>query len=458
MVWNNANTFRRLFCSKINNTENSREVIGLFSMKEENKNIKYTLYILTMLFFILCIITSLKYGDNNLLGSYNKMDDDDVKYIRSAWNILDTGVLSYHTPGVKTVFIMPGISYTLAFFMKIFGKLNGVVAFRIFQGLFQTLSVFIIYFIGRKLFNSKVGLLAAIMDMIYIPELWSTNIILTETLFKFFLVLLVYISIYAIEEKEFKYYIWGGVVWGIATLYRPTTAAFPMIILFMWITKKYKFTEMIKFGIVTTLVFAAIMSPWWVRNYKGFGKFVPLTISAGNPMSQGGYISYNEDIDYHPVEYSDDPIEQDTLYKESFKYRVKNIMVKRPFAYAKWYLVEKSVLLWIAPFYWKEIWGIKIEFVAVYHALLLILGIIGMIKYLRNIKGYKNSNKYSYDTYSLSMYKPSSEPKFLNAKILSFVLLFFYITHLPYIAFSRYGYPSMFVFMIYASYLILGEK
>ncbi|MBU5593262.1 glycosyltransferase family 39 protein [Clostridium sp. MSJ-4] len=429
----------------------------MFSMKYEKKNIKYALYIITALFFIICVITSLKYGDYNLLGSYEKMDNDDVRYIRSAWTILDTGILSYHNPGEKTVFIMPGISYTLAFFMKIFGRVEGVMAFRIFQGVLQSLSIFIIFFIGRKLFNSRVGFWAAIIDVFYIPEIWATNVILTETIFKFFLVLLIYISIYAIEEKQFKYYIWGGAVWGLATLYRPTIAAFPMVILFMWIYKKYEIRDMLKFGIVTTVVFAIIMSPWWVRNYKVFGEFIPLTLSSGNPMVEGSYINYDESIDYYAPERSDDVIEQNKLYIENVKYRFKHVMLKRPFAYAKWYFIDKGLTLWTVAFYWKEIWGISRVVVMIYHILILILGIIGMIKYLRKARRSKNISSRSYDSYSLGIYRASTKSSISSGKILFFVLIFFYITHIPYITFSRYGYPTMFIFMIYATYLFFGE-
>jgi 4-amino-4-deoxy-L-arabinose transferase-like glycosyltransferase len=62
--------------------------------------------------------------------------------------------------------MMPGLSYVLAFFMMIFGKLEGITAFRVFQAIIQTASLVLVFLIARKLFNSKVGIIAVIISFL----------------------------------------------------------------------------------------------------------------------------------------------------------------------------------------------------------------------------------------------------------------------------------------------------
>ncbi len=407
--------------------------MSMFELKNEKKYIKMSLLIICSLFLFLCIFSSLKYGDYNLLGSYEKMNNDDVKYIRSAWTLIDTGRFTYHDPAEPTAFIMPGLPFVLAFFMTIFGKFGGIIAFRLFQGVIQTLSILIIFFIGRKLFNSKIGLIAALIDALYIPEIWSTNIILTEAMFKFLLVLLIYICIYAIDTKKTKYYMWGGAVWGITALFRPTISAFPAVVLIMWFHKKYKLQEMIKYTAITTAVFCAVMSPWWIRNYIAFDRFIPLTLSSGNPLIQGSYINYDESIDYYPWTSVDDRIEQEHYYKENVKYRFKHYMLKRPGAYAKWYFIDKTKELWNAPFYWREIFKVNVYLAGLYHYIIMISSFIGAVFYFKDIRSKKLDNM---------------------TMIIFWIIAFFAVIHIPYVTFSRYGYPVMAMFILLSSYAI----
>lgn len=89
--------------------------LALFSLKEERKLIKRILYITCTLFFVICVISIFAYGNSTLLGSLSNPNNDDVKFIRSAWLLRETGNYYYHNPGTATVFMMPGLSYSLAF-------------------------------------------------------------------------------------------------------------------------------------------------------------------------------------------------------------------------------------------------------------------------------------------------------------------------------------------------------
>jgi 4-amino-4-deoxy-L-arabinose transferase-like glycosyltransferase len=403
----------------------------MFSLENEEKRIKQSLFIILALFFIINLGVVIKYGSGNFLGSIEKMDNDDVKYIRSAWTLMDTGKFTYHKVDEPTVYIMPGLTFVLSFFMLIFGKTNGVLAFRIFQVILQTLSIYLLFLIGRKLFNSKIAIVACVLNSLYVAEYFVSTIILTESIFKFLLLLLVYISIYAVEEKKTLYYILGGLVWGITCLFRPTIAAYPIVILIMWLVKKYSFKDMVKYTLITSAVFCVILSPWWIRNYKVYDRFIALTLSTGNPFLQGTYVNYDQTKDYTPYKSRDTVIETNEVEIETGIYRLKTYARKEPLKYLYWYTIGKTIKLWNMPFYWVEVLGVSFVSAEVFHLLIIGTGLYGIIRAFKK--------------------------KDMDYLVAFLVIAYFNVMHLPYYTFSRYSYPVMPLVMLFSSYVIVNR-
>jgi hypothetical protein len=119
----------------------------MFGIKIEDKRIRNILLSVEIIFLVTAMFYVIKYGNSLLLGSLQKFDNDDVKYIRSAWNLIDHGTISYENIKEPTVYIMPGLTMVLSGFMLAFGKLGGITAFRIFQVLLQGGSLYLIFLI-----------------------------------------------------------------------------------------------------------------------------------------------------------------------------------------------------------------------------------------------------------------------------------------------------------------------
>ena len=83
----------------------------MFSIKKEEKNIKVALILIEVIFALIALLYILKFGDSTLLGSMESFDNDDVKYIRSAWNLVENKILSYENITEPTVYIMPGLTF-----------------------------------------------------------------------------------------------------------------------------------------------------------------------------------------------------------------------------------------------------------------------------------------------------------------------------------------------------------
>jgi hypothetical protein len=403
----------------------------MFSLSKEKTWIKLALLLMLVVTLAISLFAIFKYGNYFLLGSMDKMDNDDVKYVRSAITLLEKGMFTYHDVNTPTVFIMPGHPVLLAGIMQIFGTGDsGITAFRVFQALLQACCLYLIFLIGREVFNSKVALLACLIDALYIPEISNVGVILTEIEFKTLLLLMVYVSLYALKTRQTKYYFWGGVIWGLTCLFRPTIAAYPGVILIMWFVHKYSFKEMLKYTLVVVGVFVVIMSPWWVRNYLDFNRVILLTLSSGNPFLQGTYINYDQTRDYVPYTPDPDAIKNDKIEMDTGKYRLMTYGKQHPLEYIKWYTLGKSKYLWITPFYWKQVFDISIKSVVIYNYVILLTAIAGALFMFRK--------------------------KLYGGIFLFSTLAYFNVMHLPYFTFSRYVYPVMPLVMLFSAYGLIS--
>lgn len=394
---------------------------------KEDKKIKFGLILLEILFIIVALISIFKHGNSTLLGSMEKFDNDDVKYIRSAWNLAQNGIFSYENVSKSTVYIMPGLTLILSFFVIVFGKFQAIVIFRIFQFILQVCSLNLIFLIGRKVFNKNVALIACIIDAIYIVEIYTANLILMEVTFKFTFLLLVYLSIFALETRETKYYVLAGLVWSLGCLFKPTIAVYPVVILVVWIKSRYKLKEMVKYATIVMGIFCIVMSPWWIRNYNNFNMFIPFTKSSGNPFLQGTFINYNQDKGWG-VEYrtSENAIQSNEYEIEAGMERLKLYGREEPFKFVYWYIIGKTFYFWYEPFYWDKILGINYAWAFVEHYLILITAIIGIIINAKEIR--------------LDFRK----------QIILLSILIMNMVYLPYYTYSRYSYPLMPLMIIFS--------
>jgi 4-amino-4-deoxy-L-arabinose transferase-like glycosyltransferase len=85
---------------------------------------------------------------------------------------------------------------------------------------------------------------------------------------------------------------WGVIALGVgsamggAILVKPSWALFPPMALGVWVLTARR-RQPIVAGLVVVLGIAAMMTPWWVRNARVFGRFVPTAVWAGASLYDG---------------------------------------------------------------------------------------------------------------------------------------------------------------------------
>lgn len=420
-------------------------VSAIFSLRNESKWVKISIIAIIAVYLALCGASFSYHKTEAIRGSFETFDNDDVKYLRSAWTLLETGRYTYKNPEVDTVFIMPGLTTVLAGFVAVFGRFP-YLQFRIFQALLGGACLYLIFLCGRRLFATRVGVISAALMALYAPSIYVVSTILTEVCFCFLFLLTFLFTIYAVDTAKMKYYVWGGVFLGLSALFRPSALMFPFAVFAMWLIRKYKLADMLKYGAAVVCVVSAILSPWIIRNAVIFGEFIPLTKSSGNPMFQGTFINYDqsvreyENIDYYKIigeqsdvdvsKYGHDELADDKIEHMMTKIRFKEVILKEPLKYLIWYTVGKTIRNWYEPFLWVILFDIGIKKLFAQHYIYLLAGIAGFAVFLKR------------ERHKGIMWLPAVSIAYYNA------------AHLPFYCFSRYMFPTMFCFALFAAYLL----
>lgn len=390
---------------------------------------KRSVYVLLVLFIVLSMSAKLAmiFLYKNRLTLYS----DDLNYIKSAVVLLKRGILTYNNYNEPTVFIMPLYPLFLTSIFKLFGYgLSGLQIIRVIQVLFSCVTIFLVFLTAKRLFDYKIALIASFFTAFYIPNITTPGYLMTEALFTMLLMTLIYSSLFFTDKPGKVKFAVLGAIWAAATLCRPTIALYPVILAaYCYFYHRMRLYPIIKFLGIMSLSFIIIMSPWWIRNYREYGKFIPLAASSGNPMLQGTYIDYiqsPDEIVYYKL--GKNTLETNRIEVEVAKNRIKTGFQKDFWGYLNWYTIKKTILYWCGAFYWQEIFGISKNIALLFHYILL-LGIPGIVCVL-----FGNFTKFILPVA---------------------VIAYFNIVHCVYMAFDRYAYPMMTLLTIFSAFFIV---
>ena len=360
-------------------------------------------------------------------GHHYMLDSDDMSYLTTAKIWLDTGEFTYNDPERPTVFITPAFPGLIAILMKWIGEGYALEqTIRIIQTIMITFSLYLLYLIGKRVWNERVALWAVGISAFYLPLWLVSNFILTEALFILALMLLVYCALRAKEQPTLSWAIAFGLAWGFATYVRPTIALWPGIfLLLLLIWRQIPWRKVMLCGIVAAVVFVACLVPWWVRNYQvSDGQFIPLTKSSGNPLLLGtfsyGLPSLKEQQTWHAT---NNLWENDEFDRKWAIERIKTGFTEAPLHYLSWYTVGKFGMFWGDVYYWRTIPGIPLMIPIMMHYMILGFGVTGIWLSRRNRDG----------------------------MLIVSILSYFTILHMIYLAHSRYAVVLMPLLALFAA-------
>ncbi len=343
----------------------------------------------------------------------------------------------------KRIHRMPGYPALLAPLFYFGGDKPPVMAARVENCLFGTMSVGVVAWMAFLLFRDrKIALLAGWLVAVDPLNVVMSAMVLSEA--PFCLAMLLQLALWMLALNDKKYWpglaIASGLAAAAAVYCRPDWLYFvPFAALLGSLLAPFDVGRIFKTGGVAVLVLAVCLTPWWIRNYQITKTFVSTTLQVGpslydglNPKASGGsdmaFVDefYNAEIKLLP---EDAP-------KQTLEQRMNAKMQQAAINWAKkhpglaWELAtSKFGRLWNI---WPNeatlsSWGVKLAVFCTYVPV-LIFGLIGAVR---------------------SLWKDFS------VRVLWIPAIYITALHIVFVSSIRYRAPAMLCFAVLAAWVIV---
>lgn len=190
---------------------------------------------------------------------------DAVEYHDLALGILETKDFTSFEP-LRT----PGYPILLAICYFLFGIRPWLVLF--IQILLNVVSLIIVYYLGKQLFNKRVGLISITLFALDPHQILFANTLLADTLFVAVFLCVMLFLIFGLKGKKITFLYISSFLLGVSTLIKPIATYFPFISIFLILfDREIKYMNKIKYSFCYIIVFIITISPWLYRNYLEYG-------------------------------------------------------------------------------------------------------------------------------------------------------------------------------------------
>ena len=187
----------------------------------------------------------------------------------------------YLLQGGPTAIRGPGYPYFLGAVYALSG--DSLTAGRLAGAALGALGVWLLYLIVRRIWGRRVGLVAAAMAAVFPPLVLLSRELFSESLFIVFeLAALLCVLNFRRSGGAIRWAMAAGALCGLAALTRNTAFALLFAVpLGVWTVRPRFRARSLLAPVVVLGCAALVIAPWTVRNAVEFGRFIPLTTSAG---------------------------------------------------------------------------------------------------------------------------------------------------------------------------------
>ena len=214
---------------------------------------------------------------------------DSVWYDEGAWGI--TQGLGYTYQGQATAFWPPGYPVFLAGVYFVFG--HNYLAAKLANIVLQLGIIVMSGSLARRMWGEEGAFLTALIMALLPGQIVYSSLLESMTLFTFLMLGILRLALD--ENRWLSSPLLTGLLTGILALTRPTGLLFPLALAFVYWLDGDQAREAIRKGFVAMAVMMLVILPWTVRNYRAFGKLVPISTNGGfnlmvgnSPQSTGG--------------------------------------------------------------------------------------------------------------------------------------------------------------------------
>ena len=151
-------------------------------------------------------------------------------------------------------------------------------------------SIVLVFAVARRVFDERVGLVAAALFAFWPNLVFHAGVALTETLFNFLLLAAVLVLVAGRwEDRRFApgRLVAAGVVLGLATYVRPISVLVLPVLALAWWRAGFGARRALGHAAVVGATLVAVLVPWTVRNADAMGAFVPISTNTGDNLCIG---------------------------------------------------------------------------------------------------------------------------------------------------------------------------
>lgn len=215
---------------------------------------------------------------------------DSVSYWELARTIAEGQPYQYGSPDAR-VFRTPGYPFLLAPIFLVAGPNPPVVWGRVLGAVLGTVAVAGVWWLARRLFGGRAGWIAGSVAAVYPGAIFTSALVLSEAPFCPLLIAQLILWTLAWQTTSRRQAaalaLAAGLVAGAATLVRPSWLLFTpgAAVLGLVLGRPRKRHLVLGAAMLAGLV--AVMAPWWLRNARLTGHFVPTTLQVGASLYDG---------------------------------------------------------------------------------------------------------------------------------------------------------------------------
>jgi 4-amino-4-deoxy-L-arabinose transferase-like glycosyltransferase len=307
---------------------------------------------------------------------------DAIAFMDSARTLLASGHFSFRGTD-PSAYVMPGFPAFLAVVMLFAStRFSEYLAVKLAMIVASVISVYLLYVLGRRIGGTHVGLIAAAMLAVSMPSIYTSTLTLSENLYLPLLLGLVLGIMRFADAPGTRPLLLVAVLFCVAVYVRQVAVGVLPAGLVYLVLRGFRWRTLVRYAAVFLAVGLLALAPWWVRNYRAFGEFVPFTSVAGAPFMEGTYQRFDPydgrafaEMDRLLEDFSGSEADKGRLFAEAGRQHLASRWREAPADVLVTYLVTKPAATWLLPFYWDTVLAVAGYWVLRIHVIVAILGL-----------------------------------------------------------------------------------
>lgn len=191
----------------------------------------------------------------------------------------------------------PIYPYFLAFLYSLFGVNIQIII--VIQSIIGSMTCFLLFLIGKNLFNVRIGILSAVLLAFYPFHVFLSGVILTEVIFIFLLLIWIYLAV-KVGDNIYLIAVISGILSGLLILTRPAALILlPVMFFYLMIRQSLDWKKRTIFISIMIALCLFSLLPWTLKNYTEKGIIIISSTAGGvnfwrgnNPLAGASHKKY----------------------------------------------------------------------------------------------------------------------------------------------------------------------